>query len=111
VCRADDLEHRVRRPVAARLAVLLPVGSTAWAVPDRELLDRHGRTLLYLWDSRGVFVNLAMVRGGHARAVLFEPNDRHIDRMRAAEREARAERRGLWGACAFFGQPAATMVP
>ena len=90
---------------ADRLASLAPLGSRVWAVPDRELTDRYDRTLLYLWNSKGVFVNLRMVRDGFARAVLYPPNDRHIDRMRAAEQRAQAARRGVWAACAFFGQP------
>jgi micrococcal nuclease len=81
------------------LADLLPTGSTLWAKPDRELLDPYGRTLLYLWTADGVFVNLELVRQGYAEAVLFEPNDEYIDQMRAAEQQARAEGRGLWGAC------------
>jgi micrococcal nuclease len=81
------------------LADLLPTGSMVWAKPDRELLDPYGRTLLYLWTTHGVFVNLELVRQGYAEAVLFEPNDEYIDRMREAEQQARTEGRGLWGAC------------
>jgi micrococcal nuclease len=78
---------------------LLPRGSAAWVVPDRELRDRYGRALLYVWNADGVFVNDRLVRRGFARAVLFRPNDRYIALMRAAEDEARAARRGLWSAC------------
>lgn len=81
------------------LTRLLPVGSTAWVVPDRELLDRYDRTLLYVWNAQGEFVNEAMVAGGFAHAVLFRPNDLHIERLRAAERRARDSRAGLWSAC------------
>lgn len=81
------------------LATLLPVGDPVHVLPDRELLDRYDRTLLYLWTDDGVFVNEELVRLGYARAVLYEPNDRYIDRMRAAEEEARGADRGLWGAC------------
>jgi micrococcal nuclease len=81
------------------LADLLPAGSQVWAKPDRELLDPYGRTLLYLWTADGVFVNRELVRQGFAEAVLFEPNDEHIHEMRKAEARARAEERGLWGAC------------
>jgi micrococcal nuclease len=78
---------------------LLPRGSSAWVVADRELRDRYGRALLYVWNADGVFVNLRLVRRGFARAVLFRPNDLHIDLMRGAEAEARAAGRGLWSAC------------
>ena len=81
------------------LADLVPPGSSVSVEADEELLDRYDRTLLYVYDAGGDMVNLAMVRAGHAEAVLFEPNDRHIERMRAAEAEARDARRGLWSAC------------
>lgn len=91
---------------AEELARLVPRGATVWGEPDRELRDRYGRTLLYLYadvpgDDRAepVMVNLELVRRGYAEAVLFRPNDRHIAAMRAAEDRARDEGAGLWGAC------------
>lgn len=78
---------------------MLPRGSTAWVQGDQELRDRYGRALLYVWNDHGVFVNERMVRRGFARAVLFRPNDRYIDRMRSAEDAARKAGRGLWSAC------------
>ncbi len=89
-----------------RLAALAPLGSRAWVLPDRELEDPYGRALMYLWNSHGVLVNRALVEQGMARAVLYPPNDRFIAQMRAAQRRAEARSRGLWGGCAFFGQPA-----
>lgn len=83
----------------AALADLAPVGSEVWVAADVELLDPFGRTLLYLWNEDGVFVNLEMVETGHARAVLYEPNDEHIELMRRAERRSRAAGVGLWGTC------------
>lgn len=78
---------------------LAPVGSSAWLVADREESDRYHRALRYLWNADGVFVNERLVRRGLARAVLVAPNDRFIDRVRAAEDDARRNGRGLWGAC------------
>ena len=92
------------RRSSAALKDLLPLGSDVWVQADRELLDPYGRTLLYLWTTDGRSVNLEMVRGGYAKAVLFEPNDKFIRQMRRAEARARLEKRGLWGTCAYFGQ-------
>ena len=89
----------------AELSRLVPEGSVVRFAADRELLDQYGRTLLYVWNDDGTFVNLAMVRRGFAKAVLFEPNDQHIATMRAAQRKAEAAGRGLWGACDYFGAP------
>lgn len=90
-CFADEASRALRE--------LLPVGAEVWVTADRELRDPYGRTLLYAWTGSGRFVNLTMVREGYAEAVLFEPNDAHIDLMREAEADARAEGRGMWGAC------------
>jgi micrococcal nuclease len=90
---------------------LLPQESEAWALPDKELLDPYDRALLYLWSADGTFVNLKMIHDGFARAVLYEPNDLYISQMRAAERRAKSEKRGLWGACDFFGQPKGFLSP
>jgi micrococcal nuclease len=74
-------------------------GRTVWLESDREDVDRYGRFLRYVWLEDGTMFNEKAVREGHAKAVLYEPNDRHIRRLQAAEAEARAARRGLWGAC------------
>jgi len=75
----------------------LAVGSTVHLLADRQDTDRYGRFLRYVWTDDGTFYNLEAVRTGHARAVLYEPNDRYIDVMRAAEAEARDAGRGIWG--------------
>lgn len=81
------------------LAELLPAGATVWVAPDEELEDPFDRLLLYVWTTDGEFVNRSLVREGLAEAVLYEPNDRYIAEVRAAERAARDEGAGLWGAC------------
>jgi micrococcal nuclease len=81
------------------LTRLAPPGSTIRVLRDRDLLDPYGRTLLYVWNERGQFVNLDLVRSGAARAVLYPPNDRYIALLRGAEAHARASDAGLWGHC------------
>jgi len=96
----EDGDHECYAEAASdALATLLPEGARVLVVRDAELRDQYDRTLLYLWTEDGVFVNEELVRLGFAGSVLFEPNDRHIDRMRAAEQESRDAGRGLWGAC------------
>jgi micrococcal nuclease len=75
----------------------MPVGSTVHLLPDREDVDRYGRFLRYVWTDDGDFFNLDAVRTGHARAVLYEPNDAYIGPLRAAESQARALGLGVWG--------------
>ena len=76
----------------------LLVGSTVHLLADREDTDRYGRFLRYVWTADGTFFNAEAVRTGHARAVLYEPNDAYIDLLREVEAEAREAGRGIWGA-------------
>lgn len=67
-------------------------------VRDVEPRDRYGRLLAYVY--RGdLFVNEELVRRGYASVATFPPNVRHVATFLRAQREARAEGRGLWGAC------------
>lgn len=77
----------------------LPEGSTAYLVSDSEDRDRYGRPLRYLWDAQGRFINELAVQKGHARAVLYQPNDRFIHMIRQAESQARVSGAGMWERC------------
>jgi micrococcal nuclease len=65
---------------------------------DVERLDRYGRTLAYVWRGPELF-NETLVRLGYAFVATFPPNVRYVDRLRDAQREARADERGVWGRC------------
>lgn len=87
------------RQAADRTAVLLPIGAHVRVESDRELHDRYGRLLLYVWTSSGASVEELLLRDGYARSLRIRPNDRHILEFRRVESQARQARRGLWGAC------------
>jgi micrococcal nuclease len=57
--------------------------------------DRYGRSLAYVWLSDGTLLNLELIRQGYGFAYTRFPFAR-MDDFRRAEREARAEQRGLW---------------
>lgn len=103
-----------RRPVqcfgkeaSARTAALLPPGTPVRLVRDAELRDRYGRLLAYVYRlNDDLFVNLTLAREGYAAAATYPPNVAHTDELVAAAGRARAEGRGLWGACGGPGQPA-----
>ncbi|MCT9083906.1 thermonuclease family protein [Streptomyces fulvoviolaceus] len=95
----------------ARTAALLPPGSSARTERDVELTDRYDRYLLYIWNDQGVFVNESLVRGGHAEAVLFPPNDKHWPAISHAEDAARQAGSGLWTACPETTEPSAPDTP
>lgn len=81
------------------MRALLPEGSTAWAAADRDLRDRYGRALLYLWTDDDVFVNHALVAAGDAVAIRVGRNDTHFALLSRAAADAQREGRGQWGAC------------
>ncbi|MFA5890034.1 MAG: thermonuclease family protein [Actinomycetota bacterium] len=67
---------------------------------DLDRLDRYERTLAYVFRERDdLFVNRELVGRGFAVVLTIRPNVAHLGEFAAAERAARAARRGLWGAC------------
>ncbi len=93
------------------LAMLAPPGSTVWIDRDKELTDQYGRYLLYLWNEQSQFVNLEMVANGYAEATLYMPNDKYWPQISSASSNARTADAGLWGTCAYFGEPENTPEP
>lgn len=85
------------RGAAAFAEAELPVDSTVYLAADREDRDTYGRYLRYVWDFEGEFYNEKAVAEGYAKAVLFEPNDRYISRIRLAETSAKDSKKGIWG--------------
>ena len=65
-----------------------------------EPRDRYGRLLAYVYRRPdGLFVNAELVRGGFGRTLTIAPNVAHAREFRRLQGDARAARRGLWGAC------------
>ena len=65
---------------------------------DLERIDPFGRTLAYVWLGDELF-NETLVREGYAFVTTYPPNVRYVERLRAAQREARSALRGVWGRC------------
>jgi micrococcal nuclease len=84
---------------ADRTAQLLPIGARVRVEADRERRDRYGRLLLYVWTADGASVEEVLLREGYAKVLYVRPNDRHLDRLRDVEAQARQAHRGLWGRC------------
>jgi micrococcal nuclease len=85
---------------SAHLRDLLAPGTDVLLQRDRQARDRFGRLLVYLWrasDRR--FVNQTLLEDGYAQLLVIEPNTARRPALAAAERSARAARRGLWGSC------------
>jgi micrococcal nuclease len=88
------------REAAARTRELLPHGTTVRLLRDVEQRDDYGRLLVYVYRAGdGMFVNLTLVSEGFAEAKSYPPNVARNAELKQAAAEARADRRGLWGAC------------
>ena len=81
------------------LRALLPQGAEVWILADKGLLDKYGRSLLYLWTKDGHFVNMDLVANGYATALRIKPNEAYWPELRDAETAARAKNLGQWGHC------------
>jgi micrococcal nuclease len=88
-------------PEASAYTKHLVTGRTVTLRYDRELHDRYGRFLAYVWlaGPRPVFVNAELVRRGYARSYPFPPNTAHAALFAALERSAAVSGKGLWHAC------------
>lgn len=111
---------------SARLAQMIPVGSTVELAYDAELLDRFDRTLAAVYDGQDQLVNAEIAREGLGVAAQVGGNDRFYGEVAEAQEEARAAGRGLYaddvactlparaeavGAGATAAQDAATQPP
>lgn len=83
----------------ARIAELLPVGSSVRIERDKDLKDPYDRYLLYVWNDQEEFVNHSLVSTGHAEAVLYRPNDKYWQKISQAGSDAKRTGAGLWAAC------------
>ena len=93
---------------SARLVALVPrrMRVTVVTDPTQDERDRFGRLLAYVFRPRErVPVNQTMLTDGAARVYVYQRNHpfRRITSFRMAEASARADRRGLWGACPEAG--------
>jgi micrococcal nuclease len=84
---------------------------TIGLVVDETDRDQYGRLLRYVFAG-DTFVNEAMVRGGFAQAVRYEPDVARADELDAAQAEAEAAQRGLWApdACGRVDADAGALV-
>jgi micrococcal nuclease len=72
-------------------------GKLVTLVKDVSETDRFGRLLRYVYLPDGRFVNAELVRQGYAQLATFPPDVAREAEIRAAQQEAIAARRGIWG--------------
>lgn len=75
----------------------LAAGRRVTPVATGAARDRHGRWLAHLERDDGLWLQGAMLEAGMARVYTFPDNRGRVPALLAAERTARAARRGIWG--------------
>ncbi len=64
---------------------------------DVEKHDKYGRLLAYVYLKDGTFVNAQIVKQGFANLMSIPPNVKYADLFLSLYRQARNDKRGLWG--------------
>jgi len=64
---------------------------------DKQIRDKYGRLLGYVYLSDGKMLNEEIVKAGYAHMMTYPPNVKYQERFLRAYREARENHRGLWG--------------
>jgi micrococcal nuclease len=81
----------------ARLSELLPVGKTAYVLPEQKQMVQKDRLwLLYAWSAKGTYVNGDMVRNGLAQAVAYDPEHKYTASQFEEQEQAQAAQVGMW---------------
>jgi len=68
--------------------------------------DRNGRILAHVMRDDGLWIQAELLRQGMARVYTFSDNRQFATELYAAEREARAARRGIWADTFYAVRPA-----
>lgn len=64
--------------------------------PGYDDRDKYGRLLRYIYTEDGTFVNAKILEDGYAN-VFYSKQISKMDQFKKLEREARENKRGLWG--------------
>ena len=88
-------------PEASEFATETLVGQRVALIPDptQDRTDRYGRTLAYLDKADGWDYSIEAARAGAAHSYVYHGRPAaRAGEIAAAEQEAKAAQRGLWGA-------------
>lgn len=83
----------------ALLFAVAPPGTTLLLERDTSDADSTGNLLRYAYLPDGSMLNEQLLRGGFARFAPVEPDTKYLERLRAAEEEARDRSAGVWAEC------------
>lgn len=97
--KCDDSAINQHADVSRQYLKQLIEGKSVRLEYDKEMRDKYGRTLAYVYREKdGLLVNAEIVRQGHAWAYLRFPFEQS-EKFKSYQEEARSHRSGLWKDC------------
>lgn len=69
--------------------------------PKREVQDKYGRYLAYVYRADGLFINEYLLKGGYAREYTYGKPYSEQRNFKKVEKVAQQGRVGLWSACKY----------
>jgi micrococcal nuclease len=72
---------------------------TLYSDDSQDERDRYGRLLAYVFDVEGRNASLWAIQNGLGAEATYDGNYAYREQFRAAEADAQAALRGMWGAC------------
>ena len=76
--------------------ILVKPGDPITVEFDRQIRDKYGRLLGYVYLPNGKMLNEEIVKAGYANLLTYPPNVKYEEKFLRAYREARENNRGLW---------------
>lgn len=67
--------------------------------PNREVLDKYGRYLTYVYLEDGLLLNQYLIEKGFAKEYTYGTPHSMRNTFKVIEKTARKEKKGLWGFC------------
>lgn len=67
---------------------------------DISETDKYGRLVRYVYVG-DTFINLVLVQEGFASSYTYPPDVKYQNQFIEAERNAREQKKGLWGSCSL----------
>jgi len=98
-------DGKLGREARDELKDIMPVGTEVIAETDVSVTDQYGRVLAYLFLPNGAMANERMAEHGYATTLVYPPNVKYVERIRAAVGSARKAKRGLWAEGGFDCAP------
>ena len=90
-------ENTEEGTIASDRAKELLEGSKVYLEYDKDLYDKYGRTLAYVYLEDGNMFEEMMISEGLAKVVWYEPNTKYTEYFKKLEKQAKTDKVGFWG--------------